>query len=157
MAKRMRAAAVLLALFVAADASAQMRGKRSGGRPETKSTQRESIDLFYATSEELRADLKLTEAQTPLWEAYVRKVVALKDDLARQRARARSDGPAADAPHALDRLVDVQRDRLAAMEEIADAGRALYKTLSDEQKAIADARLAKLAGIVSQPTVSGNQ
>lgn len=156
MLNRMRAVALLLAVFVAAGASAQMRGKR-GGRPETKSTQRESIDLFYATSEELRADLKLTEVQTPLWEAYVRKVVALKEDMARQRARARSDGPAADAPHALDRLVDVQRDRLAAMEEIADAGRALYRALGDEQKTVADARLAKLAGIVSQPTVSGNQ
>ena len=156
MVNRMRAVALLLALFVAADVSAQMRGKR-GGRPETKGPQRESIDLFYATSEELRADLKLTEAQTPLWEAYVRKVVALKEDLARQRARARSDGPAADAPHALDRLVDTQRDRLAAMEEIADAGRALYRSLGDEQKTVADARLAKLAGIVSQPTVSGNQ
>lgn len=92
MLNRMRAVALLLAVFVAAGASAQMRGKR-GGRPETKSTQRESIDLFYATSEELRADLKLTEVQTPLWEAYVRKVVALKEDMAQQRARARSDGP----------------------------------------------------------------
>jgi hypothetical protein len=156
MVKRMRAVVLLMALFVAADASAQMRGKR-GGRPEAKGAQREKVDLFQATAEELRVDLNLSDKQMPLWDAYLNRIEAFKHDLARQQARARAPQLSADAPRALDRLVDVQRDRMTAMEEIADAGRALYKTLSDEQKTIADARLAGLAAVVSQPTVSRNQ
>lgn len=120
------------------------RGGRGGARSEAKGAQRESIDLFQATAEELRVDLKLRAEQESLWEAYVNKIDALKRDIVRQRLRARSAEAPGDAPHALDRLADTQRDRLTAMEDIADAGRALYKTLDQEQKAIADTRLAPL-------------
>lgn len=133
--------AVVLALAIAGSAAAQSKGKR-GPRGEGKG-QRESVDLYHVTAEELRADLKLTDSQAPLWERYLQKVEALKEDVARDRARARAS-EAADAPRALDRMVDVQRDRLTAMEDIAEAGRALYKMLDTEQRAVADTRLARL-------------
>ena len=54
MANLARFLAVLLALLIAADAPAQMKGKRGG-----KGGQRESVDLYHVTTEELHADLKL--------------------------------------------------------------------------------------------------
>jgi len=148
MAKFARFLALLLALLMAAEAPAQMKGKRGA-----KGGQRESVDLYHVTSEELHADLKLKPAQESLWDAYMRKIDALKGDIARDRARSRTtDGST--APRELDRLVDVQRDRLTAMEEIAEAGRALYKTFDEEQRAIADPRLAKLVAAATAPTSS---
>jgi hypothetical protein len=133
--------AAALALGVAANAPAQMGkgGKRGGSRGAQQ--QRESVDVYQVVLEELRVDLKLTSAQQPLWDAYVGKIEALRSDIVRQRRARPSE---ADAPRELDRLADVQRDRLTAMEDIAEAGKALYKTLDADQKAIADARLAKL-------------
>jgi len=137
MANLARFLALLLALLIAAEAAAQTRGKRGG-----KGAQRESADLYHVTTEELHSDLKLTPAQEPLWDSYVGKIDALKGDIARDRTR-KTEGLVT-ATRELDRLVDVQRDRLTAMEDIAEAGRALYKTFDAEQRAIADPRLARL-------------
>jgi plasmid replication initiation protein len=41
----------------------------------------------------------------------------------------------------LDQLRDRERNRLTAIEDIADAGKALYATLTTEQRAIADRKL----------------
>jgi hypothetical protein len=41
--------------------------------------------------------------------------------------------------------VDTQRNHLAAMEDIAQAGGALYSMLTEQQKQVADARLANVA------------
>jgi hypothetical protein len=137
--------AVALALLMAAEAPAQMKGKRGG-----KGGQRESVDLYHVTAEELHSDLKLAPAQEPLWDAYVGKIEALKGDIARDRAR-KAEGRSV-ATRELDRLVDVQRDRLTAMEDIAEAGRELYKSLDAEQKVLADARLAKLVAAAMNAT-----
>ena len=144
--------ALLLALCLVAEASAQMGSKRGRRGPDgsPKATQRETADLFQVTLEELRVDLKLTAEQEPLWDAYARKLEALKTDIARQRSRERTAAATqGDAPHELDRLADTQRDRLTATEDIAEAGKALYKALGPEQKSIADARLAKLVATAS--------
>jgi plasmid replication initiation protein len=41
----------------------------------------------------------------------------------------------------LDQLTDRERNRLTAIEDIAGAGKALYATLTTEQRAIADRKL----------------
>ena len=46
------------------------------------------------------------------------------------------------APKRLDALADVARNRLTAIEDIADAGKALYAALTPEQRTLADRRLA---------------
>jgi hypothetical protein len=43
-----------------------------------------------------------------------------------------------DALHQIDRRVDIVRNRLAAMEDIADAARLLYSMLSADQRKMAD-------------------
>ena len=92
---------------------------------------------------ELREDLKLTPAQQPAWDSYESKVRAFAADLKRARAAKPSEAEGQEtAPQRIDRLVDIARDRLAALEDIADSAKALYAGLTREQKAIADARLA---------------
>ena len=45
--------------------------------------------------------------------------------------------------------MDAARNRLAALEEIADSAKALYAGLSPEQKKVADARLPSLIGLAA--------
>ncbi len=141
----------LLAALAAGDAAAQFggmggrRGGRGGGANRAKSdTQREPVDALETTLEELRVDLTLTAEQQPRWDAYREKVEALAGDVARERQRQRAaQEEKVDAVHQLNRLVDTQRNRFAAMEDIAEAGSALYSTFTAQQKQIADLRLAK--------------
>ena len=46
------------------------------------------------------------------------------------------------APKRLDALADMARNRLTAVEDIVDAGKALYASLTPAQKEVADRRLA---------------
>jgi hypothetical protein len=63
--------------------------------------------------------------------------------MARERSRGQV-GAQMDALKQIERSVDSARNRLAGLQDIALAARALYGSLSPEQKAIADARLAKI-------------
>jgi hypothetical protein len=89
---------------------------------------------------ELEEDLKLTPVQRPLWTAYHGQVMKLLTDVS--RAGTGTPRGEANAPQQFDRLADVARNRLAAIEDIADAGKALYAKLAPEQQALADRRLA---------------
>jgi hypothetical protein len=55
---------------------------------------------------------------------------------------ARVSASESSAPKRFDSLADSARNRLTAVEDIADAGKALYAVLTPEQKVIADRRLA---------------
>jgi len=100
-------------------------------------------DPLHMMTEELRIDLKLTPEQEPLWQDLVRRVDAMRGDAARERVRLLHP-QAETAPQQIDHSVDVARDRLTATEDAAAAARALYAKLSDEQKKVADTRLARL-------------
>lgn len=87
-------------------------------------------------------DLKLTDAQRPLWLVYADRVQKLADQLARVQFDARTKAAEGTAAEQLDRLVADERYRSAAVEDIAAQGKALYASLSPEQRTIADKRLA---------------
>lgn len=92
--------------------------------------------------DQLENDLKLTPEQRAAWNAYADKVLRLADDMTRSRFAARTSLPTdANAAQQLDKLTDTEQNRLTAIEEIAEAGKALYATLTSEQKAIADRKL----------------
>jgi hypothetical protein len=74
-----RAALALIVAAAATPALAQIGGRRRGGEPR--------VNPLEVTVHELHEDLKLTPEQEPLWEAYVDKVRALGNDLARERGR----------------------------------------------------------------------
>jgi hypothetical protein len=93
--------------------------------------------------DQLENDLKLTPEQRAAWNAYEDKILRLADDMTRSRFAARTSPPTdANAVQQLDKLIDTEQNRLTAIEEIAEAGKALYATLTSEQKAIADRKLA---------------
>jgi hypothetical protein len=81
--------------------------------------------------------LKLTPEQAPAWQAYENKVVDLLDDLSRGIHPAEGG-----ALKQINARVDVVRNRLTAMEDIADAATKLYGVLTEEQKSTADRMLA---------------
>jgi LTXXQ motif family protein len=82
--------------------------------------------------------------QRAAWNAYADKVLRLADDMTRSRFAARTSTrlTEATAVQQLDQLAGSARNRLTAVEEIVEAGKALYATLTSEQKAIADRKLA---------------
>ncbi len=86
----------------------------------------------------VRAALRLTPAQNPLWQTYEDRVTDLLSDLSRS-----ANPPAGEnAIRQIDRKVDTVRNRLAAMEDLADAAKKLYAGLSREQMEMADRMLA---------------
>jgi hypothetical protein len=87
----------------------------------------------------LEEDLRLRPDQDAVWAAYRDRVLKLADDI--QRAARTALGGEMPAPQRLDRLADIARDRLTALEDIGDAGRNLYAVLSPAQKSVADKRM----------------
>jgi hypothetical protein len=155
------------ALAVAADSLAQfggglpgsggfpggggMRGSRGGDRNASREQQRPAaaeprVNSLEQTIEELRVDLKLLPAQMPAWDAYTGKLRALAGDIARSCDRMPA-GPESDVLQRLDRSVDAARNRLAAVEEVSDAARALFALLAPEQRAAANPRLATIVNM----------
>jgi hypothetical protein len=96
-------------------------------------------ELVSMRLSQLEEDLNLRANQVPQWNAYRDRVMSLLDDVRRE---SRVSVIESTAPQRLDALTDVARNRLTATEDIADAGKALYKVLTPEQKAVADRRLA---------------
>ena len=94
----------------------------------------------------LRDDLQLTKDQQASFDAYIERLFSLAGDIQRSQFAMRSP-PNADSrgPQQFDQLVDIARNRLTAVEEVAEAGRALYARLSPEQKMVADRRLVAIA------------
>ncbi|WP_319245244.1 Spy/CpxP family protein refolding chaperone [uncultured Propionivibrio sp.] len=83
--------------------------------------------------------LKLTPKQAVLWDTYQASVGALMADQVKQELFATTPRTALQL---INGKVDVVRNRLTAMEEIAERATTLYQSLDDGQKTIADQRLA---------------
>lgn len=108
------------------------RGSGSGGSQSVG-------DQIQTQLRDTAEELKLTPKQVPLWETYQEKVGALMADMLRIEAYQR---PNQTAPQAISAKVNTVRNRLTAMEDIAEAANKLYHTLDDTQKKVADRRLA---------------
>jgi len=138
---RGRAARLAAALLVPAAATVVLAQQRRVDDPDRAALdhaaqQRNSlVGEFNAHLVEVQQRLKLEAAQQAAWDMYARRVLALMQDQMRGIAR---PPPDEDAPHQIDRRVDVVRNRLAAMEDIAEAAGHLYSLLSPEQRKVAD-------------------
>jgi hypothetical protein len=91
--------------------------------------------------DELRLQPKPKPEQEAAWQEYQEKVGELMADQLRP-ATTSDTLTRTDAVHQIDRKVDVVRNRLAAVEDIADAARRLYRQLDPQQRATADRALA---------------
>lgn len=88
----------------------------------------------------VRYQLKLRPEQENAWQSYQEKVGALVADQLRPAPREPQENGS--ALRQIDRKTDVVRNRLAAMEDIADAAHHLYEKLDEQQRATADRLLA---------------
>jgi hypothetical protein len=138
---------VLMLVIAAADASAQVGSRRGSGRggvdrpAKVQEKPENSVDQLALILAELQEDLKLTADQQAAWDAYARNVEALASDVARERARTK-EVMQMKVLQRLDHAVDVARNRLTAVEDIAAAAKRLYAGLTPEQQSKADPRLA---------------
>ena len=91
----------------------------------------------------LESELKPSAEQRAAWNAYADKILQLADDMTRSQFAARTAPRPTDltAMQQFDQLTDSERNRFTAIEAIAELGKALYATLTPEQKAIADQKL----------------
>ena len=129
------------ALSAAAPAALAQFGRKGKGGGSKGG--RETADSLEVTLHEFHEDLKLRPEQEPLWQAYEDRVRALASDVARERRQGAQLG----VLQRIDHAVDVARDRLTAVEDIALAAKALYAKLTPEQRELADPRLANLIGM----------
>ena len=117
---------------------------RAGDAKNDRALDAPRVNTLEVTLFEFHQDLKLRQEQEPLWQSYADSVRALVSDAARESARK----PAAEVPllKRIERVVDLARNRLTALEDVADRSRTLYNALSPEQKTAADPRLANIVG-----------
>ncbi|MFO1304937.1 MAG: Spy/CpxP family protein refolding chaperone [Burkholderiales bacterium] len=141
-------AAALAALVLAHGALAQRSDSRSlesivKGLPpkgdDARTAGANLPELVNMRMSQLEEDLNITPAQMPQWTAYRARVTDMLDDM---RRGARVSASETNAVKRLDGLADLARNRLAAVEDIVEAGKALYAVLTPAQKEVADRRLA---------------
>lgn len=118
-------------------------GMGGGGAAEGKAGKPEATPVLEVTLHELEEDLKLAPEQQPLFDAYAETLRGLANDVARQR-QSTAKAATATLVERIDRNVDTLRNRLTAVEDIAQAAKALYAKLNPDQQRAADPRLATL-------------
>lgn len=119
------------------------RGSMGGGGAAEGKAKPEATPVLEVTLHELEEDLKLVPEQQPLFDAYAETLRGLANDVARQRQRS-AKAASATLVERIDRNVDTLRNRLTAVEDIAQAAKALYVKLNPDQQRVADPRLATL-------------
>jgi Spy/CpxP family protein refolding chaperone len=86
----------------------------------------------------LKADLKLSGEQEPLWQAYADKVKAeAGKGMQAMRRNMQGDKPLP-APERMAQMEGMMKERLAAMQSVHESFNRLYAALTPEQKATAD-------------------
>jgi len=101
------------------------------------------VELVTMRLGQLEEDLNLRPDQLGPWKVYRDRVMQMLDDQRRAtRSASAYSASETSAPKRLDALADDARNRLTAVEDIVDAGKALYAALTPEQRTLADRRLA---------------
>ena len=137
-------------LLACGQAGAQFGGSHRGGRggsndagqkgdkgAAAEATRMNANDQVRMQLTHVRTALKLSPEQAPAWQAFEERVLSLLDDLGRGTSFPAGEG----ALKQIDQRVDLVRNRLAALEDIADAAKKLYAGLSAEQRETADRTL----------------
>lgn len=94
--------------------------------------------------------LTLTDAQKPLWKAYMDARAALRD-----LPRARWDQPAVDVQERLERRAQVAEARAAAAKKVAETRAELIKSFSVEQKYVLESFESVHRGMPARPLPPG--
>ena len=127
-------------------------GMEGGGSRTHQAAFKSPIEQIHEQLVETAKALNLTPKQLVLWEGYQASVGALMADQVKQEVFAATPRTALQQ---INGKVDVVRNRLAAMEDIAERATALYQSFDEAQKKTADQRLgstvpALYSGLVVQ-------
>ena len=155
MRKQVRVFLLMAALVSACGTPMGGRGPETGGnRGPGQGTCRSPVDQLQEQLAETAQALQLTPRQVVLWEAYQASVSGLMADQIKREIYAPSPRSALQQ---IDGKVDMARNRLAAMEDIAERATALYRSLDNGQKKIADQRLAgTVPALYAAPVCQGD-
>jgi len=147
MSRRKVFALSIAALSLCASGALGQSGRRSRGPGEgrEKGGGQEPVSAIEVTLHEFYEDLKLSAGQEGAWDAYVKGIRALMNDIVRERVQ--REKAQIGVLQRVDRVVDMARDRLTAVEDIAISAKALYARLTPEQQQVADPRLANIMAI----------
>jgi len=150
-------ATVLTAAALDANAQFPGGGRTRGGnrgsgdmqrpeRPQGPADVSELVEFRLQTFEE---DLKLSPAQQKLWDAFAERVRAVAADIMRERERMKKESTThPPAPQQIDHALDIARDRLTALEDVAASAKTLYDALLPEQKLLADSRVGTILPVI---------
>ncbi len=128
-------------------------GPRREGAPDRAPAREDAATSAFRELIRLDDELMLTEAQRPLFRRYADRVTALAADVSRApRFERYEDAPVATQ---LDALADLARNRLTAVEDVVESGKALVAALDERQKAVAANRLARLVAPLLEGAPSG--
>lgn len=91
----------------------------------------------------LKAELKLTPEQQPLWQAFAEK---MKSEAGKgmQAMRAQTTDDKLSAPERMAKMQTMMQERLTAMSGMHESFSRLYEGLTPEQKAVADQYAARM-------------
>ena len=93
----------------------------------------------------LQEDLKLRNEQNDVWQSFANKTRSYLGDLARERALAMQTTYAnmeqMNGLKHIGQTVDAAQNRLTALQDVESSAKALYETLTAEQKTLADMRI----------------
>jgi hypothetical protein len=129
------------------------RGQRGPGE-QRPAVQEDAVSVTEYRLDLLHMDLKLTPDQEPSWKSFADKVSALAADMSRERGRTQSVLQMKSMPR-IDHAVDIARNRLTALEDIATAAKAFYGRLTPEQQSLADMRIAPIIPTLGLQATSG--
>lgn len=90
-----------------------------------------------------RAELRITDAQVPQWNAFADVVRAAAERLRGTAQQAMGSAGPSPAPQQMERRIAVLSTHLEAMRAVAAAAAPLYATLSEEQRRTADELMAE--------------
>ena len=147
MSRRKAFALSIAALSLYASGALGQPGRRSRGSGDGREQGggQEPVNPVEVTLHEFHEDLKLSAGQEAAWDAYVERIRALMNDIVRERVQ--REKAQIGVLQRVDRVVDMARDRLTAVEDIAIAAKSLYARLTPEQQQVADPRLANIIAI----------
>ena len=86
----------------------------------------------------LKAELKITDAQAPLWNRFADVLRENGKSMSGAREEMMKAGPPATLPERLDRHEKMMSSHVASLKALKDAVGPLYASFTDEQKKVAD-------------------
>jgi hypothetical protein len=110
----------------------------AGDMSQKQAQRMERMQKYHAERQtQLKAELKLTPAQEPAWNAFVARTAP---EPRGPMAGAREDWSKLTTPQRLDRMQALRAERDAAMAKRIDATRSFYAALTPEQQKVFDAQ-----------------